>query len=164
MKVKSIVVLLLAAVLFTSCATLPNKHNGKGILSVYIDADKTKSEYYYAHYRFYYDDNSFFIVDPALNKSFALNLEPGRYTIKKLEITYNTTGEKASESEVNIPFEIKPDTITILSKKIKVWFEEKNGNMYQCTNIENVKPDEIETMKASVAKMENGSLWRNFNY
>ncbi len=164
MKVKNFIVFLLAGVLLTSCATLPEKQNGKGILSVYIDADMTKSTYYYVHYRFYYDENAFFIVDPALNKSFALNLDPGNYTINKIQAIYNSTGNKAKEREVNIPFEIKADTITILRQKIKVWFDDKDGNLLQFWNTYSITKDEIEAHKKEIAGMKNGAVWTSFYY
>ncbi|HPX25225.1 MAG: hypothetical protein KA785_06525 [Spirochaetaceae bacterium] len=162
--IRKLCLLCLAALLITSCATLPKEQNGKGILAVCIEADKTKSEYYYVHYRFYYDEDKFFIVDPALNKGFALNLDPGIYIIKKIEAVYNTYGDVASEVERNFPFEIKPNTITILNKKIKVWFNEKNGNLLQFWNTYDLTEKDREEVKANIAKMENGDIWTTFDF
>ncbi|NLD47918.1 MAG: hypothetical protein GX660_12105 [Clostridiaceae bacterium] len=161
--IQKLCLLFIASLLITSCATLPKEQNGKGILSVYIDSDITKSDYYYVHYRFYYDDDKFFIVDPALNKGFALNLDPGNYMIKKIQAVYNSSGNKANAADVYIPFVIKADTITILNKKLKVWFDEKNGKLLQYWNTKDISKDEIEAHKKEIAGMKNGSIWSKFN-
>lgn len=143
---------------------MPKETNGKGVLAVFIKADMEKSDYYYVHYRVYYDDENFFIVDPALNKGFAVNLEPGEYVIKKIAAVYNSSGNPASVVEKNIPFIIKPNTVTILSNKVTVWFNQKDGNLLQYWKTEPVKEVEREELIKNISEMKNGNVWREVYY
>ncbi|HCM26895.1 MAG TPA: hypothetical protein DIC34_10185 [Treponema sp.] len=113
---------LLILSLFVSCSTIPkiDQSHDKSIVVVFVERDKDSSAATFAKYELFYTEYRYLSADPYFPYSITSNLDPGSYRVNSIKIRYIESSQTAKDIDVNIPFETKKGSITILPIKIMI--------------------------------------------
>lgn len=159
---KKILVLLIAGFLF-SCSSLPEQDGEFGILVISVSAENETDRDFIVEYQFNLDDEKYLTRIKPSNQLKFIRLEAGEYNIDTIQsVPFDRVSKRGKPSDVNIPFNIEANKVTVLQKSLDIKMVEhatKEGWVSQKYYYNSVIQDQMFKILYDLEKYKNSEFW-----
>lgn len=154
-------------VLFSGCASFPDKPEGNSIIVVPIMKEAGSVGSLYLTYKVFYSEGLYIegmpersmVASPSSSFAYAV-LKPGKYTLYAYDTYYTKSGVFTGRTYVSCDFECRPNSITIAKQGLRYGFSHYVGGvMYQISSFVDVDEAQRDKVKSALLKVPNIEKW-----
>lgn len=170
---KKLIPLVLLALLFFSCATLPKPRSEEDTiaivpLSLIVSDDHpyTNGTVFGVYNLFIFDEYGEYVkqvkANPSNDYCIIRGLKPGTYTLKKLAFTYKANNKTGKAHPIDKKFVVKPKNLTIIDFEIITLLELSKDNLstYMMRYMwKDIDQNQVNKIREELSTDENYHLW-----